>query len=726
MISKHITAQNIPTKSISQICVIGGGVMGSGIAALAANAGIKVLLLDIKSPEEPNLITKNAISKLLSLKPEPLSHPSRISFITPGNLEDDLAKIKDCQIIIEAIIERPDIKQNLYNKLLPFLSPNTILASNTSTLSLKSLKSKLPDWAAKNFMILHFFNPPRYMPLLELVSDKATPTEIKTHAYNFITYQLGKEIVECKDTPGFIANRIGCFLLELALRKTIEYKLEIETIDQLFSQYLFFPKTGIFGLYDLIGIDVMKLISTSLLNSLPESDRFIQIYTPLEQIDQMINAKYIGRKGLGGFYRMNVIDNIKIKEVLDFETKEYKPCKNEKLNYDNIDQLISLNNNLGKATRDILLEFGNYICALAPEISNNIYDIDRTIRLGYNWKYGPFELFSKIINNGFEWLAKHQSTTAIAFIRNKEYALINNDKFTDNQSYLQSYRHQQIMKNNSCVVKELTNDTICFSITTKMNCLNNEIFSSLLEIISYAEAEKKKIFIYSDSPHFSAGADLQFFLNNIESQNWREIENFLKLGQEAMMRIKYAKIPIISAASGAALGGGCELLLHSHFIIAHEQLNAGLVEACVGLVPGWGGTKEMIIRGAKSPELLVHNLKNIILQNKTTSADYFAKDYLINLKINMNRKYLLAEAMNLGTQKPINKANNDLFAISEFDLKKSLDYESLDSHTQHIANLLQTLSGKTMSETELLDFERNIFMELIKLPATVEKIRKIL
>lgn len=713
-------------KKIDQICVIGSGVMGSGIAALAANAGIKVLLLDIKSDDDPNLIARNAITKMLNARPAPLSHPSRIDFITPGNLEDDLDKIRDCGLIIEVIIEKLEVKQDLYNKLLPFLLPTTIVASNTSTLSLKFLKAKLPEWMAKNFMILHFFNPPRYMPLLELVADKTTAKEAKTIAYDFITHTLGKEIVECKDTPGFIANRIGCFLLELVLRKAIKYELEIEIIDQVFSKYLSFPSTGIFGLYDLIGIDVMKLISNSLVRSLPASDRFAIIYSPLEQIDKMIETKYTGRKGLGGFYRVIVKDGVKSKEVLNLASMEYQECKNEILDYGNINHLLAGNNNLAKGINEILLEFGHYICTLVPEVSANIYDIDRAMRLGYSWKYGPFELYHRIIDNGFEWINKYPKYSDAAFIKSKQYSYIKNEKFSEDNSILPLVMGEQIMKNNSCLVRELKKDSICFSFTSKMNVLDEDVFKCLIETITYAEAKKKNIYIYSDFPHFSVGADLKFILNNIEEKNWTTIDSFLDLGQRAMMRMKYAKVPIIAAASGLALGGGCELLLHSHYIIAQEQLSAGLVEVGVGLIPAFGGLKEMVIRGSSSPELLIHNLKNIILQNKSTSADYFSEDYMVDLSINMNRKYLLQEAMDLPLK---GRGAHDVerrIIIPEFDLEKSLDFTALDRHSFKIIAMLQNISGKSMNEQELLELEREIFLELVQTPEARQKIRKVL
>ncbi len=713
-------------KKIDQICVIGSGVMGSGIAALAANAGIKVLLLDIKSDDDPNLITKTAITKMLTSKPAPLSHPSRADFITPGNLEDDLDKIRDCGLIIEVIIEKLEVKQDLYKKLLPFLLPTTIVASNTSTLSLKSLKAKLPEWMAKNFMILHFFNPPRYMPLLELVTDKGTSKEAKTTAHDFITHTLGKEIVECKDTPGFIANRIGCFLLELVLRKTIKYELEIEIVDQVFSKYLSFPSTGIFGLYDLIGIDVMRLISSSLLNSLPSDDSFAIMYTPLEQITQMIETKYTGRKGLGGFYRLRVEGGVKSKEVLNLESMEYSPLKNELLDYGNINHLLASNNNLSKGINEILLEFGHYICTLVPEVSANIYDIDRAMRLGYSWKYGPFELYHRVIDNGFEWINKHTKYNDAAFIKSKQYSYIKNEKFSEDNSILPRVMLEQIMKNDLCLVSELKNDALCFSITSKMNVLNEEVFKCLIETITYAEAKKKKIYIYSDFSHFSVGADLKFILQQIEEKNWARIDSFLDLGQRAMMRMKYAKVPIIAAASGLALGGGCELLLHSHHIIAHEQLSAGLVEVGVGLIPAFGGTKEMVMRGRGSPELLIRNLKNIILQNKSASADYFAKDYMVDLSINMNRKYLLQEAMDLTLKRKPAGAAEARVTIPAFDLEKSLDFTALDRHSFRIIALLQNISGKSMNEQELLELEREIFLELAQTPEVEQKIRKVL
>lgn len=712
-------------KKIERVCVIGAGVMGSGIAAQIANSGCEVLLLDVAKTEsaDRSVIAKSAMEKMLITRPEPLSHASRLSFITPGNLEDDLAKIRDCQLIIEAIVEKLEIKQSLYNKLLPHLAEGAIIASNTSTIALKHLKEKLPEGFQKNFLILHFFNPPRYMSLLELISDDQTSEDVKNIASDFVIHNLGKDVVACADTPGFIANRIGCFLLELTVRKTMEYNLDIEVVDHIFSKYLSFPTTAIFGLYDLIGLDVMKLISSSLCNSLPADDKFVTIYSNLPQIDHMIETGYNSRKGLGGFYRINNTSGTKVKEVLSFNTMEYHTCASSDSNFGNINHLMAIDSNLGKAIKEIIIEFGQYVCSLYPDVTSNIYDIDKAMRIGYNWKYGPFELFHKVIDNGFEFIAKNSKSPSF-FISEKLYSKIDDSKFSSKLNLIEDYFASEVVKTNYSSFIEFKNGDLCFSLKTKMNCLGEELFRDLMNALNYAEEREKKLYIYSDTPHFSAGADLQFVLENIVTQNWKRIDEFLILGQKVMQMIKYAKTPVIAVASGTSLGGGCELLLHSRNIVAHQQLSAGLVEVGVGLIPSFGGLKEMVIRGSKSQEKLLHNLKNILLQNKGTSADYFANDYDVDLHITMNRADILKEALSI-------KPNHHLVPVKEitlpeFDIMSNIDVKSLDDHSKHIAELMNSLSRKIVTEEYLLEFERECFLKLVKTSAAEAKIRKIL
>lgn len=718
-----------PYNKIKQVCVIGAGVMGSGIAAHIANSGTKVLLFDIStSGANPSAISKSAIEKMLVTKPNPLSHPSKAQLITACNLVGDLEKIKDCDLIIEAIVENLEVKQTLYQKLLPYLKEEAIISSNTSTLNLGALKERLPQDIRKRFIILHFFNPARYMPLLELVRDKETDDSIVTKASIFVSHCLGKEVVECKDTPGFIANRIGCFLLELSLRKTLEHKVDIEIIDYIMSKYLYLPTTSIFGLYDLIGLDVMRLISTSLCESLRENDKFTAFSKQVPEIEEMINRNYIGRKSGSGFYRIvKSEDGSKAKEAIDLKTLEYRKCKDETYEASDINQILSTNSPTCKAIREIILEFGSYVTSLVPEITNDIYDIDKAMRLGYNWKYGPFELFNHIIKDGFRLIAQWQNPLSV-FIEKKEYLNIKQESFFSKTNSLEQYTKRIIFQNDSCKLSLLSNSDLCFSIATKMNCLNHEIFNSLVEAISYTEKENKKLYIYSDSSHFSAGADINIFLKYIDTQNWNKIDEFLILGQQTMQRMKYSSAAIISCASGAALGGGSELLLHSTYIHASDQLLAGLAEAKLGLIPAFGGTKEMLIRGCRSTSQILRNLRNIILANKTTSADYFAHDYGLDVHVNMNRKYLLEEAMQTQHAAPkyFYKENHD-YLIPKFNLEKELESNILDDHTHNIIQLLQTISGSKITEENMLILEREIFLQLIASPKAknqLEKMRK--
>lgn len=697
--------------TINQVCVIGAGVMGSGIAAQIANSGTKVLLLDIasKNPDRSS-IANDAILRMHNTKPSPFSHPSRAEFITTGNLDDDLDKLQNCQLVIEAIVEKLDIKQALYLKILPFLKKDTIIASNTSTIPLSHLKKNIASRSDIYFMILHFFNPPRYMRLLELISDHDTPNNIIDIIVSFLAHKLGKSVVKCNDTPGFIANRVGCFLLEIALRKAIEHKINIEAIDHVFTKCLFLPSTGIFGLYDLIGIDVMGLIANSLIKSMDEKDRFVEIYKPLPMIDSMISKNYIGRKGLGGFYRMNNIDGKKIKEVINLDSLEYNITGQNLQSFKTIEEVLNSNTPLAKAMDEILTEFIEYTCSLIPIVTPDIYDLDLAMRLGYSWKYGPFELFDKIVP------IKPSSFLKIA-------ATIDRKKFVTGAHILTSMSLDTVIKNNSSILRK--NDKgLYFSITTKMNSLNQDIFNLIISSVDEAEKLKLPLYIYSDTAHFSAGADLRFFLEKINTQDWKAIENLLLLGQKAMQKIKYAKVPVIAVAQGVALGGGCEILLHSHHIVANQQLSAGLVEVGIGLVPGWGGIKEMVLRSQGNKEILIRNLRNILLQNKSSSADYFASDYGVNLTVNMNPDYLIEEAHNIKLK--TNDEHITSVSIPQFKIEDIADIKSLDPHTQNILLTFATLSDQKITEDELLDYERNLFMQLLSSKEVKAKIEDIL
>ena len=707
-------------KEIKKICVIGSGVMGSGIAAVAANASKDVILLDIadNNSADKNSITKKALEKLQSQKPPPLASPSRIEFITIGNLEEDLHLISQCDLIIEAIIEKIEIKHQLYNKIIPYLNKEAILASNTSTLPLKRLKENLQDDIRSRFLIIHFFNPPRYMELLELITDNETDPKIIERVSGFLTKDLGKTIVNCNDTPGFIANRAGCFLLELVVRSAINQGLNPVVIDHIFSSVFKLPSTGIFGLYDLIGHDVMKLISSSLINSLPSNDYYKKIYSPTPLLDKMSSMGLMGRKSAGGFYRLSVIKDEKVKEVISFSDLSYQSLPIITEEFGSIEELLNSNSVYGKFFNEILTKFYLYLCSLIPSVTDNVYDIDLAMKLGYSWRIGPFELLEFNIPNSFGWLIKQADSMKLeipSFIANKLYRNIEKTKLRPQSNKLDEHSILILSNNSARLVNYL--DSLVFIINTKMNCLNNEVFNLSQQAISTAEEKGKNLYIHPEGPNFSAGADLKFISVCIDNKDFAALEAFLLLGQQTMMKLKYSSVHVISCALGVALGGGCEILLHSDFIIAQQELNAGLVELGVGFVPGWGGIKEMFLRSKGDKNKLIKNLRNIIEQNKTSSADYFALDYYgkQNLKIIMNKNYILEEALQLDLPKKIRLQPNPTISLPPINLAEELNTESYSELQKEILSDFQKIVNlREVDEEDLLQFELQTFLKLAR------------
>ncbi len=715
---------------IQKICVIGSGVMGASIAALIANASYEVILLDIPSKDQAdkNAILKRSIENLLAQKPEPLSHPNRLDFIKIGNLEDDISLIKECDLVIEVIVEKLEIKQQLYDKLQPYLKQDCILASNTSTLPLKQLKARLSDEMQSRFLITHFFNPPRYMELVELVIDSSITRDVIDRISNFLTSGLGKTIVQCNDTPGFIANRVGCFLLELVVRRAIAQDLNLVMIDHIFSKCFNLPSTGIFGLYDLIGHDVMRLISSSLILNLPESDHYKKMYNISNSeggiLDKMIQLNLIGRKGDGGFYRISMVDGKKIKEVIDLKSLSYSKVKPIEDDLVSIDSIISGSGTYDKFFRDVLGEFYLYLMELIPVVTNNIYDIDLAMKLGYSWGMGPFELLAYYIKDGFQWIKQYVEFHQLSmpeYSRNNSYTNISRDKFNLDVDIL---KDSEVLLNNDSASLLRYQNNLVFTIHTKMNILNPEVFTLLSRSIVFSEKQNKTLYIYPNGSNFSAGADLRFIAYLISNDEFTELDEFLSLGQRTMMQMKYSKINIVSCARGLALGGGCELLLHSSFIVANQELNAGLVEMGVGLIPAFGGTKEMFLRAGMNEDILINNLSNILLQKKTISADYFVADYNVqNLEIVMNKRDLLSRAMQLElSSKPQERI---VVNLPRFDLSSKIDVKSYDELAlRSLGKFQEIISTDNLDENKMLAFERKIFLELARTPDILSKIQK--
>jgi 3-hydroxyacyl-CoA dehydrogenase / enoyl-CoA hydratase / 3-hydroxybutyryl-CoA epimerase len=699
-------------QKIETVCVIGAGVMGSGIAAQVANSKTNVILLDIADNESgnKNKIVNDAYDRLFTQKPAPLSHPNYAKYIKIGNLEDDISLIREADLIIEVIVEKLEIKHQLYESVSKYLKPTAILASNTSTLPLAQLKEKLPDNVRKNFVITHFFNPPRYMELVELITDYQTSREMVSELSNFLKKSLGKTIVYCNDTPGFIANRIGCFLLELTVRKGIKENLNPAQIDYIFLKFLGFPSTGIFGLYDLIGHDVMNLISASLLESLPSSDKYHQACFPITFLEEMKTRNFLGRKSSSGFYRLiKNLEGKRAKQVINFDNLDYDPLPSI-VEYKDIQEVLNCGDKYSKFVSDILADFFSYVISLIPTVTESKTDIDKAMKLGYSLKYGPFELLSKMPNKGERWL------------KLKEL----NQKIPDNiknHSYGKEQQGYKIIFNNDSAHLELIDNHHVFVIKSKMNSLDSKVFNLMIEAIDYCENKNEALYIFPLGDNFSAGANLKYFKEAIEGKNFKLIGGLLQLGQKAMLRLKYSKIPVISCARGSALGGGCGILLHSNFVVAHQNLNSGLVELGVGLIPGWGGTKEMFLRSQGNKTKLLANLKNILFQNKSSSADYFALDYSVEAVINMNKNLILEQAFQEKFQNAY--SNSSQVDLPQISLINEMDHSGFDKLQIDIMNFFQKIiDKKSVTEGELLDLEKEKFLQLAATPISLERISK--
>lgn len=617
--------------SIEKVAVIGSGVMGSGIAAQIANAGVPVVLLDIvpEGAEDRSMLAKNAVQKLLKTDPAPFMINRNAKLVTPGNLEDDLALLDDCDWVIEAVLEDLDVKHATYKKINEHRKKGAVVSSNTSTIPLQNLVEPFDADFAAHFMITHFFNPPRYMRLLELVVGAQTDKDAAARIQEFCDVQLGKGVVSCHDTPGFIANRLGVFWLQAGVNEAIKQGVSVEAADAVMSRPVGIPKTGVFGLIDLVGIDLMPHLAKSMLSTLPEKDMYRDNYEDHGFIHQMIEAGYTGRKGKGGFYRLDPDSGkARVKQALKIEANKFDEAQYEKAGKPVLDSVaagraglravVEIDDEGGRYAWAVLSKTLYYAASLVPEIADDIWSVDEAMRLGYNWKKGPFEMIDDL---GPAWFAARMAEEGYdelpllkAVGEGKFYKVEDGKSYylgTDGQ-YQEIKRAEgvllladlklnaaPVLKNKSANVWDIGDGVLCFEHQTKMNTFDDQIFALMnqtIDLIGDGSGDYKALVIYNEGTHFSAGANLGLALFAINIAMWAQVEELIGAGQQTFRRLKHAPFPVVSAPSGLALGGGCEVLLHSDHVQAHAETYTGLVEVGVGLIPGWGGCKEMIVR----------------------------------------------------------------------------------------------------------------------------------
>jgi 3-hydroxyacyl-CoA dehydrogenase len=764
---------------INKVAVIGAGVMGAGIAAHITNAGIPVVLLDIvpKGADNRNAIAEGAVQQLLKAQPAPFMHKRNARLVTTGNTEDHLELLAECDWIIEAVIERLDIKQELYRKIDALRKPGSVVSSNTSTIPLRDLLAGQSERFTADFLISHFFNPPRYMRLLEITSGEQTRADAVSGIRDFCDRALGKGVVECKDTPGFIANRIGIFWIQVAILEAMELGLTVEEADAVMGRPLGIPKTGVFGLSDLVGIDLMPHLMESMRRTLPAGDPFLDKSTIPELVTRMIADGYTGRKGKGGFYRINRSAGGKIKESIDLASGEYHPSRKAHLEsleasrQGGLKALAAHPDKGGRYARRVLAQVLGYAASLVPEIADDVLAVDAAMKLGYAWKYGPFELLDRLGGPAFSQLLESeglpvppllQLAADQSFYRTRDGRL----EYLDTGGVYQAVRRpdgvlllsdikrrsEPLAKNGSAALWDIGDGVVCLEYTSKMNAMDPEILALMREAVAIVSKGYKALVLHNEGDNYSVGANLGLLLFAANLGTWDQIEEMVEGGQETYKALKYAPFPVVGAPSGMALGGGCESLLHCDAVQAHAETYIGLVEVGVGLVPAWGGSKEMLQRwmtnrrrpGGPMPAV-IKCFETISIASVAKSAAE-AKDYLFlrpDDGITMNRDRLLADAktralaMAEGYQPPepieIRLPGPTAKAAMEMAVKGVRLAGRATAHDVVVSmTLAELLSGgdtditETLSEDDLLRLEREAFMTLVRHPDTLDRMEHML
>ena len=727
---------------IKNVVVIGSGTMGSGIAAHLCNANVPVTLLDLTTE-----ISEKARDRIHKSRPPLLIDRSKINNIKVGNIDDNFDVVKSADWVVEAVVERIDIKHKIYKKIFKMRKDGAIVSSNTSSIPIKVLSEHLTDSEKKDFCITHFFNPVRYMGLLEIVKSENNDLNKINELKEFCEIELGKGAIVCNDTPGFLGNRVGVYAMQIAMTEAFKMKLSVEEADAIFGRPMGIPKTGVFGLYDLIGIDLMADVLKSFIKELPETDEFHEVAKEIPLVKKLIETGYTGRKGKGGFYRMNKSGATKVMEAINLETGSYSPSKKIDIKSDKVDLngLIDRKDKYGDYAWSVISKIIKYASSLVPGITKEFNDIDEAMRLGFNWAKGPFEMLEEIgVKKFFD---KVDDFSGNNFLKNLSETK-NQNFYGERQKYTNIETLGKVKKtassldgNDSAKIYRFSDYNIV-EFTTKANALDYDSMDAL------KKATDKPLIIINESMQFSAGVNLTYTMQFADKKDFKSIEKFIKYFQETCKHLKYSKYPVISAPSGLTLGGGFEVMVQSNFVAAHTNIVVGLVETIVGLIPAGGGCKEMLARWQNTDEAKKdHNFAplkvfDIIGYGKTASSPVEAEPmkYLrpSDKKI-MNRNSLLEVSKKILLDNKDFKAPNEL----EFRLPGKTVREEMDKIIEKLYNdkvilehgaevakeLAHVLSGgdttidKTLSEDDLFKLELDAFMKLMETQKTQDRIK---
>ncbi|MAU85374.1 MAG: 3-hydroxyacyl-CoA dehydrogenase [Euryarchaeota archaeon] len=768
--------------TIEKVAVIGSGVMGAGIAAHCANAGCEVLLLDIvpKDNQDRSAIARKSIQMMHKSNPEMLMHKRNAMRITAGNIEDDLHLLKNYDWVVEVIVENLQIKKNLYSRLSDCIGPSTILSSNTSTIPRSELVSELSKDISSRFLITHFFNPPRYLPLLEVVTSPEVNDEVVSTFCDFADRRLGKRVTICNDSPGFIGNRLGVYFVQRAIKATLDHGLSVEQADAMLGRPIGLPKTAVFALMDLIGIDLIPKVGESLQSRLEQEDPFHKITGPGEDIIiTMIEEGNTGRKGKGGFYRLSRDNGKKVKEARDLYSGEYHKANRRasfpsaKMGKRGLSALMDCDDDGARFVTDVLLDTLAYAAYIVPDVSDDIYSIDGAMKVGYNWKKGPFEMMDSIgvtsmvkrlRETGREipkFLSQAEEKGSFYNIKDGEIlrlspsgemVLVERPKETLNVADLKR-RGQPLKRNGSASIWDMGDEVLLVEYHTKMNAMDPMNIEMLVNAVDIAESDGfKGIVIGNDASNFCAGANLGLALFAANLGAWKDLEDFITLGQDTYQTLKYCDVPVVAASAGLSLGGGAEVLMHCDAVQAHAESYVGLVEVGVGVVPAWGGCKELLGRLVEYGLVTNGPMGAAMKAFETIGTAQVAKSaeqarslgFLAPTdNITMNRDRLLADAKSkvLELHEDYTPPEPRTYALpgptGMAALSLALNDLSLSGQaTPHdvvvATRLAQILTGgqtditETLEEDDILSMEKETFANLLKHLDTLDRVQHML
>ncbi|MCT3732784.1 3-hydroxyacyl-CoA dehydrogenase/enoyl-CoA hydratase family protein [Elizabethkingia anophelis] len=790
-------------RRIKHVTVLGSGIMGSGIAAHFANIGVEVLLLDIvpnqltdaetakgltlEDKAVRNRIASESLQKLPKASPALLYSPKFVSRITAGNFDDDLEKIKNTDWIIEVVVERLDIKKSVYEKIEKYRKPGTLVSSNTSGIPIHFLIEGRSDDFKKYFAGTHFFNPVRYLQLLEIIPTPETDPDIVNFYMEYGAKFLGKTTVLAKDTPAFIANRIGTFGIMNLFHSVKKLGLTVGEIDKLTGPVIGRPKSATFRTADVVGLDTLVHVANGIYGSGAESDTFKDQFVLPDFVQYMIDNKLLGSKTDAGFFK-KVKNTDGKSEILglNLETLQYEPqgkasfptlelTKTIDRPIDRFKVLIGGKDKAGEFYRQMLGALFAYASNKVPEISDEIYKIDDALRAGFGWENGPFEIWDAVgVQKGIElskeagyevsdWVKNMAEGTSFYKINEEGQKTFFNEKANqyanipgqDAFIILDNIRKNKTLWSNSgSAIEDLGDGIINFEIRSKMNSLGGEVLDGLNRAIDLAEKEYDGLVIGNQAANFSVGANLAMILMMAVDQDWDDLNMAINYFQQSMMRVRYSSIPVVVAPHGMTLGGGCEMTMHADRVVAAAETYIGLVEFGVGVIPGGGGSKELTVRTMK--EVIADDVKtnrlrdafmNIAMAKVATSA-YEAYDMGILQKhkdivvVNKNRQIAEAKQVALqlaeqGYTQPIKEKvkvlGQDALGMFYVGTDQMLAGRYISEHDKKIADKLGfVMAGGNLSEATdvseqyLLNLEREAFLSLCGERKTLERIQYML